>query len=68
MRMGKRITAVCPACIRVWRVPQGAPTRCACGTVEAPDRWGQKYSVERRHGRVTIIFAAKTANKVVKVY
>lgn len=65
---GKRVTAVCPACSWVWRVSQGAATRCPCGTRTAPDRWGQKYSVSRRRGRVVIVFAAKTVKKVVKVY
>ncbi len=64
----KKVTAVCQDCSHVWRVSQGAATRCPCGARTAPDLWGQKYSVSRRHGRVAIIFAAKTAKKVVKVY
>lgn len=66
----KKLTAVCPACKRVWRVLAGQETRCTCNTHMPPDRWGQKCSVRRAKGgkTVEVVFAAKTVKQVVRVY
>lgn len=68
---GKKLTALCSACGRSWRTLSAA-TRCTCGTDQAPKLWGQKYSIHRsRKGGVQVVevvFAAKTAGKVVERY
>lgn len=69
---GQHLTAVCPACLRVWRVPavreEGWQPRCVCGTATPPNILGAKESVRRTKIGLEIVFAAKGADKVVRTY
>lgn len=74
---GKMQTAVCPSCLRVWRVPHpshpqfyrmGSEPRCCCGTNVSPDVYNEKVSIHRRKNGLVAVLAAKSAHIAVQVY